>query len=73
MDGKREVKDTNGSVDHLLDIDELSKKLAVPKNTLYDWVAFGRIPHLKLGKLIRFEAGAINDWLASKRVDTKEY
>lgn len=67
------MEGSNGSEDRLLDIDELSKRLGVPKNTLYDWVAFGRIPHLKLGKLVRFDPGAIDDWLATKRVDIKEF
>jgi len=47
-------------------------KLRIPKNTLYDWTAFGRIPHLKLGKLIRFEPGAIEKWLAQHRMPFKD-
>ena len=55
-----------------MDIAKLSKRLGIPKNTLYDWVAFGRIPHLKLGKLIRFEPETINNWLAGHRMPFKE-
>jgi len=56
----------------LIDIAELSKRLGIPRNTLYDWVAFGRIPYLKLGKLIRFEPKAIEDWIALHRAPSKE-
>lgn len=55
-----------------MDITELSKRLGIPRNTLYDWVAFGRIPYLKLGKLIRFEPKTIEDWIALHRMPLRE-
>lgn len=55
----------------LIDIIELSRSLGVAKNTLYDWCAFGRIPHIKLGKFLRFTADDINTWLADKKIDLK--
>ena len=51
----------------LLSIDELSERIGVAKNTLYDWVSMGKIPHLKLGKLVRFEVVKIEQWLETKR------
>lgn len=56
----------------LIDITELSDRLGIPKNTLYDWAAFGRIPHLKIGKLLRFEPTAIEEWLVRHRMPFKE-
>jgi len=55
-----------------MDITELSKRLGIPRNTLYDWAAFGKIPHLKIGKLLRFEPEAIEKWLVAHRMPFKE-
>lgn len=55
-----------------MDITELSKRLGIPRNTLYDWAAFGKIPHLKIGKLLRFESEAIDKWLAGHRIPFRE-
>ena len=53
----------------LIDIGEVSRRLGVSKNTLYDWCAFGRIPYIKLGgKFVRFDPAEIGRWLESKKV-----
>ena len=40
---------------HLIDINELSRCLSVPKGTLYNWVYLRRIPFLKAGRSLRFD------------------
>ena len=55
----------------LIEIDELSAMLGVSKNTLYDWCAVKKIPHIKLGKFLRFNAAEIEGWLQTKRVMIK--
>jgi excisionase family DNA binding protein len=40
---------------HLINIDELSELWGVPKATLYNWVSQGRLPHVKLGRSLRFD------------------
>lgn len=39
----------------LIDINELSELWSVPKTTLYNWVNQGRLPHVKLGRSLRFD------------------
>lgn len=39
----------------LLAIEELSALWKVPKATIYNWVSQGRLPHLKLGRCLRFD------------------
>ncbi len=46
--------------------------LGVSKNTLYDWCAVKKIPHIKLGKFLRFKAADIESWLEAKRVIAKQ-
>ena len=41
---------------NLIDIDELSRRLSVPKGTLYNWVYLRRIPFVKAGRSLRFNA-----------------
>jgi len=52
----------------LVSITELSSRLGVAKNTLYDWCAVRKIPHIKLGKFLRFDLAEIEAWLQDKRV-----
>jgi excisionase family DNA binding protein len=40
----------------LIDIDELSRRLSIPKGTLYNWVYLRRIPFIKAGRSLRFDA-----------------
>lgn len=56
----------------LIKIDELSSLLGVAKNTLYDWCAVKKIPYIKLGKFLRFDAQDIENWLRAKRIMTRE-
>jgi excisionase family DNA binding protein len=39
---------------NLIDINELARRLAIPKGTLYNWVYLRRIPFVKLGRALRF-------------------
>jgi len=39
---------------NLIDINELAKRLSIPKGTLYNWVYLRRIPFVKLGRALRF-------------------
>ena len=39
----------------LIDIGELSRRLSIPKGTLYNWVYLRRIPFVKAGRSLRFD------------------
>jgi excisionase family DNA binding protein len=43
------------AVQSLIDINELSRRLSVPKGTLYNWVYLHRIPFVKAGRSLRFD------------------
>ena len=47
-------------------VDELSRKLQVGKSTVYRWVHYEYIPHVKLGSSVRFSEPAVERWLRSK-------
>ncbi len=50
----------------LLTVDELSGLLKVPRSWIYQRTRTrgrGRLPHIKLGKYLRFEEEAIRTWL----------
>jgi excisionase family DNA binding protein len=49
-----------------LSVDELAAYLGISKYTVYWWTATRRIPHKKLGKLVRFDLDEIKLWIQSK-------
>ncbi len=50
-----------------LGIEELEAYLGISKNTIYFWVWQRKIPHLKLGRLIKFDLRELEPWLEEKR------
>ena len=52
------------------DIKKLSAYLNIKPSTLYAWVAQGRIPHVKILGLIRFNPEEIEAWVASFKAGT---
>lgn len=40
----------------LVDVDELAEILRIAKGTLYQWVYLRRIPFIKVGRCLRFDA-----------------
>lgn len=54
-------------------IGELSAYLGIPKWTLYQWVSQRRIPHYKLGGLLRFKREEIEDWARGNFIGVKSY
>jgi excisionase family DNA binding protein len=53
-------------VEELLTIEELSHKLKVSKSTVYRWVHYDFIPHIKISGAVRFEEKAVRKWLNTK-------
>lgn len=51
-----------------IEIDELVKKLRVPKETIYQWTSRKKIPYYKIGKTLKFEESEIDKWLKERRV-----
>ncbi len=57
------------SQDGLLDIDGLADRLGVGERFVRRLVEERRIPFLKIGRLVRFEVGDVEAWIASQRVE----
>jgi excisionase family DNA binding protein len=51
----------------LLNVTELSERLCIKRSTLYAWAEQGMIPHVKLGRLLRFDPDEIEAWLQNHR------
>jgi excisionase family DNA binding protein len=51
----------------LLTIKQTAERLQIKRSTLYSWAAQGTIPHLKLGRLLRFDPDEIDAWLQQHR------
>ena len=48
--------------DQLLEIHEAAALLQVKPGTLYSWVSKGKVPHRKVGSLVRFHRGDLMEW-----------
>ena len=58
-----------GSVEKkFLRVEELSAYMGTPVATLYTWTHQKKIPHLKVGRSVRFDRDEINLWLKGRRV-----
>lgn len=57
-------------MDQLVSIKNLSKSLDISQNTIRWWVATGKIPYVKLGKLIRFDTVKIQRVIDANTVVT---
>lgn len=51
----------------LLTVKDVSAWLQVKPATVYGWAEQGTIPHLKLGRLLRFDPDEIEAWLRDHR------
>lgn len=47
----------------LMTADEVAADLGVSKDWIYAEVRAGRIPHVRLGRNVRFRAASIDEWI----------
>ncbi|MHB8482025.1 MAG: helix-turn-helix domain-containing protein [Nitrospiria bacterium] len=52
-----------------LRVQELPSHLNVKVKTIYSWISLKEIPHLKLGRLVRFDKDEIDRWIEERKVD----
>lgn len=55
-----------------LTLEELSRYLAVPKQTIYQWTSQKRIPFTKVGRL-RFDKKKIESWLKERSIEPENF
>ena len=68
-----ETQDTSFVEDELLTVQEAAQLLKVPPSWIYDHVrpdAADRLPVLKLGKYLRFDARDLHAYIERKRQDS---
>lgn len=53
----------------LMSIEELSEYIDTPVATIYTWTHLRRIPHVKIGRSLKFERGAVDRWVEAQRVE----
>jgi excisionase family DNA binding protein len=53
----------------LIDINELSRRLSIPKGTLYNWVYLKRLNPIRFGRSLRFDYDEV---IQSRRSSTIE-
>jgi len=54
--------------DKLLTVQEIAEYLGVQVSTIYQWTHQEFIPHVKLGKLVRFKIDTVDKWIKKKSV-----
>ncbi len=52
--------------ERLLTVEQLAGWLQVKKRTVYQWVHEEYIPVVKLGALVRFREGSVNEWIRKR-------
>jgi len=50
----------------LWNVNDVATCLGVSRNTIYWWAETGKIPHSKLGKLVRFNPDVVAAWVKTK-------
>ena len=57
----------------LLDTNEAADYLGIKKSTLYDWVVQRKIPHTKVGRLLKFRTVDLDAWLQKRTKEEDHY
>ena len=52
----------------LVNIEELSAYLGLPISTIYTWTHQKKIPHVKMGRTLRFDLVEIDEWVDERKV-----
>lgn len=55
-------------MEKLLTPEEVKEILNVKLSTIYQWTHLGFIPHIKVGRFLRFEQSEIEKWLRKKKI-----
>ena len=52
--------------DNLISVEELAVIFGLAPQTIRNWIALGKIPHVKIGKKWFFLRGSVQEWLNQK-------
>ena len=68
LHGPLEVGARHALAEPLLDASAAARLLSVRPSWIYEAVRDGRLPHLKIGRHIRFLRSDLEDWVVTRRV-----
>ena len=54
-------------MENLLNVKQVANKLNVKPITVYQWAYMGFIPHLRLGKCLRFDEKEVEKWVEKRK------
>jgi len=57
----------------LLDTKEAAEFLGIKKSTLYEWVIQRKIPHIKVGRLVKFRRKDLEEWLKKRTKEEEDF
>lgn len=52
--------------------EEVAAMLKITTQTVYDWIAAGKLPAIKIGKSYRIEKGDVEDLINRRRTPSKQ-
>jgi len=52
----------------LVGIEEISGRLGVRPKTIYAWIHMRQIPHVKVGRLVKFDMEDVDRWIEARKV-----
>jgi excisionase family DNA binding protein len=59
-------------MDKLLTPREIADHLGVQLSTIYQWTHQGFIPHVKMGRLLRFKIQDIEKWIGDRSINGRK-
>lgn len=62
--GERPSRPDEGQAPALLTVEEAARLLRIGRNTCYELIRQQRIPHVRLGRLIRVPRTGLEEWIA---------
>lgn len=68
----RSQRTPNTDIERLLLPQDVAALIGVKLSTVYQWTHLGYIPHVKLGRLIRFKRISIQRWLEQQEMGGRD-
>ena len=52
----------------LITIQQAAQRIGISPTTLYKWVSQRRVPHIKIGRLVKFDLHSLEEWIHQQEV-----
>ena len=56
------------NMNQLMSIQQASHRVGISTITLYKWVSQRKIPHIKMGRLVKFDPLKLEEWIKQQTV-----